>query len=68
MISVVVQGMGWRAGEGLGRDNDGITAPIEVQLRAERSGLGSGGSSSAAEYVNYIYRHTYVFILFSFIF
>ncbi|KAL6056998.1 RNA-binding protein 5 [Balamuthia mandrillaris] len=33
--------MGWEAGKGLGKDGDGITAPIQVTQRAERAGLGA---------------------------
>jgi RNA-binding protein 5/10 len=36
--------MGWKAGEGLGKDASGIIAPIEVVMRAERAGLGSEDS------------------------
>jgi hypothetical protein len=46
----LMKGMGWKEGEGLGRDSDGITAPIGVEMRAERAGLGLPSSSSAADY------------------
>lgn len=46
----LMKGMGWREGEGLGRDGDGITAPIAVEMRAERAGLGLHSASSSADY------------------
>eukprot|EP01090_Pellita_catalonica_P005040 TRINITY_DN1487_c0_g1_i1.p1 TRINITY_DN1487_c0_g1~~TRINITY_DN1487_c0_g1_i1.p1 ORF type:complete len:432 (-),score=93.31 TRINITY_DN1487_c0_g1_i1:94-1389(-) len=33
--------MGWTEGSGLGANSSGITAPVEVTMRAERAGLGS---------------------------
>ncbi|OQR79199.1 hypothetical protein BIW11_05908 [Tropilaelaps mercedesae] len=36
----MLQGMGWREGEGLGRSNQGGTQPVSVQMRNERAGLG----------------------------
>jgi RNA-binding protein 5/10 len=32
--------LGWNAGEGLGKNKDGITAPIDVQIRGVGVGLG----------------------------
>ncbi|XP_022672225.1 angiogenic factor with G patch and FHA domains 1-like isoform X2 [Varroa jacobsoni] len=37
----MLQGMGWREGEGLGRSNQGGTQPVPVQMRNERAGIGS---------------------------
>lgn len=33
--------MGWREGEGLGRDSLGITAPIQAEVRNQRVGVGA---------------------------
>ena len=45
----MLQKMGWKSGDGLGRDSDGITTPITVCKRdggggsGAKRGLGSGG-------------------------
>ena len=39
--------MGWREGEGLGKESTGVTAPIEVEQRVERAGLGSEAPRAA---------------------
>jgi len=39
--SKLLKMMGWKEGEGLGRNSSGMTAPIEVELRSERAGLGA---------------------------
>jgi len=36
---------GWKEGEGLGKTSSGITAPIEVEIRADRAGLGLESST-----------------------
>eukprot|EP01100_Stratorugosa_tubuloviscum_P014130 TRINITY_DN739_c0_g1_i1.p1 TRINITY_DN739_c0_g1~~TRINITY_DN739_c0_g1_i1.p1 ORF type:complete len:492 (-),score=201.97 TRINITY_DN739_c0_g1_i1:50-1525(-) len=38
--SKLLQKMGWKNGEGLGKHSTGINAPIEVEMRTERTGLG----------------------------
>eukprot|EP00698_Gefionella_okellyi_P019140 TRINITY_DN582_c0_g1_i6.p1 TRINITY_DN582_c0_g1~~TRINITY_DN582_c0_g1_i6.p1 ORF type:complete len:541 (-),score=67.80 TRINITY_DN582_c0_g1_i6:1126-2748(-) len=37
----MMQKMGWATGEGLGREAAGIAAPIETNIRTDRTGLGS---------------------------
>ncbi|KAJ8258600.1 hypothetical protein COCON_G00176120 [Conger conger] len=41
----MLQAMGWQEGRGLGRRQQGITAPIEASLRTKGAGLGTKGSS-----------------------
>ncbi|XP_062939746.1 RNA-binding protein 5-like [Cynocephalus volans] len=41
----MLKAMGWREGSGLGRKCQGITAPIEVQVRLKGAGLGAKGST-----------------------
>ncbi|KAB5549123.1 hypothetical protein PHYPO_G00063690 [Pangasianodon hypophthalmus] len=38
----MLERMGWKSGEGLGKDGGGITEPVEVQVRVPQSGLGCG--------------------------
>ncbi|KJH42748.1 g-patch domain protein [Dictyocaulus viviparus] len=42
--SRLLKGMGWREGQGVGRNGQGIINPIETQRRIEGAGLGSAGS------------------------
>ncbi|XP_068450026.1 RNA-binding protein 5-like isoform X2 [Clinocottus analis] len=41
----MLQAMGWQEGKGLGRHQQGITAPISASLRTRGTGLGIKGSS-----------------------
>ncbi|XP_071391377.1 RNA-binding protein 5-like isoform X2 [Centroberyx affinis] len=41
----MLQAMGWQEGKGLGRHQQGITAPISASLRTKGTGLGIKGSS-----------------------
>ncbi|XP_036444539.1 angiogenic factor with G patch and FHA domains 1 isoform X2 [Colossoma macropomum] len=45
----MLERMGWKSGEGLGKDGAGITEPIGVQVRPVQSGLGSVGPLSMEE-------------------
>ncbi|KAL1783442.1 angiogenic factor with G patch and FHA domains 1 [Sigmodon hispidus] len=42
----MLEKMGWRTGEGLGKDGGGMRAPIQLQLRRTHAGLGTGKPSS----------------------
>ncbi|KAI4904197.1 hypothetical protein NFI96_024345 [Prochilodus magdalenae] len=45
----MLERMGWKSGEGLGKDSAGITEPIGLQVRPVQSGLGSVGAVSVEE-------------------
>ncbi|XP_076447925.1 RNA-binding protein 5-like [Babylonia areolata] len=45
----MLQKMGWTAGLGLGKSNQGRTAPVETQRRAASAGLGARGADIVAE-------------------
>ncbi|KAG8436214.1 hypothetical protein GDO86_007353 [Hymenochirus boettgeri] len=44
----MLQAMGWKEGSGLGRKSQGITAPIQAQVRMRGAGLGAKGSAYGA--------------------
>ncbi|XP_051028304.1 angiogenic factor with G patch and FHA domains 1 [Acomys russatus] len=45
----MLEKMGWRKGEGLGKDGGGMKTPIPLQLRRTHAGLGTGKPSSIDE-------------------
>ncbi|EDV26557.1 uncharacterized protein TRIADDRAFT_16335, partial [Trichoplax adhaerens] len=45
----LLEKMGWSAGQGLGRNNTGISQPVEVQMRLTNAGLGTSGVSSSMD-------------------
>ncbi|KAM4721291.1 RNA-binding protein 5-like [Rhinophrynus dorsalis] len=48
----MLQAMGWKEGSGLGRKSQGITAPIQAQVRTRGAGLGAKGSSYGVNTAN----------------
>ncbi|CAG01868.1 unnamed protein product, partial [Tetraodon nigroviridis] len=42
----MLEKMGWKKGEGLGKEGTGMKDPIELKIRASQSGLGSGATLS----------------------
>ncbi|OCU02419.1 angiogenic factor with G patch and FHA domains 1 isoform X1 [Xenopus laevis] len=42
----MLEKMGWKKGEGLGKTSDGIRDPIQLQLRKKKAGLGSQNPTS----------------------
>lgn len=42
----MLEKMGWKQGEGLGKDGGGMKTPIQLQLRRTHAGLGTGKASS----------------------
>ncbi|KAJ7988568.1 hypothetical protein DPEC_G00324910 [Dallia pectoralis] len=45
----MLEKMGWKRGEGLGKDGAGITDPIHLKIRKSQSGLGAGAAVSLDE-------------------
>ncbi|KAM4707404.1 angiogenic factor with G patch and FHA domains 1 [Discoglossus pictus] len=45
----MLEKMGWKKGEGLGKSGDGMTDPIQLHLRKKQAGLGSCSSSSVEQ-------------------
>lgn len=46
--SKMMKAMGWKPGDGLGKEANGMTAPIEVSMRSERAGLGNANDTVSA--------------------
>lgn len=44
----MMKSMGWKPGDGLGKEGAGIVAPIEVSKRADRAGLGGATDTVSA--------------------
>uniref|UniRef100_A0A8C7WSN9 Angiogenic factor with G patch and FHA domains 1 n=1 Tax=Oryzias sinensis TaxID=183150 RepID=A0A8C7WSN9_9TELE len=42
----MLEKMGWKKGEGLGKEGTGMKDPIELKIRKSQSGLGAGGAMS----------------------
>lgn len=42
----MLEKMGWKKGEGLGKEGTGMKDPIELKIRKSQSGLGAGGALS----------------------
>ncbi|XP_045931726.1 angiogenic factor with G patch and FHA domains 1 isoform X2 [Micropterus dolomieu] len=42
----MLEKMGWKRGEGLGKEGTGMKAPIELKIRKSQSGLGAGAAMS----------------------
>jgi len=42
----MLQKMGWKEGEGLGKDNSGPTAPLILDMKKDRKGTQDVGSVS----------------------
>eukprot|EP00039_Didymoeca_costata_P013644 m.210993 g.210993 ORF g.210993 m.210993 type:complete len:787 (-) comp15830_c0_seq8:24-2384(-) len=45
----MLKAMGWSKGEGLGKDSQGITAPIEARMHQQGAGLGAAPVMNASE-------------------
>ncbi|XP_073790877.1 angiogenic factor with G patch and FHA domains 1 isoform X3 [Danio rerio] len=45
----MLEKMGWKRGEGLGKDGAGMKDPIQLHMRKAQSGLGSSGSAMSVE-------------------
>ncbi|XP_049722187.1 angiogenic factor with G patch and FHA domains 1 isoform X1 [Elephas maximus indicus] len=45
----MLEKMGWKKGEGLGKDGGGMKTPIQLQLRRTHAGLGTGKASSVED-------------------
>lgn len=47
--SKLLKGMGWKEGEGLGKNKTGIVEPISVQKRDKQAGIGFGNSYDVSD-------------------
>ncbi|XP_077582289.1 angiogenic factor with G patch and FHA domains 1 [Stigmatopora nigra] len=45
----MLEKMGWKKGEGLGKEGTGMKDPIQLKIRKAQSGLGAGGAMSLDE-------------------
>lgn len=45
----MLKGMGWNKGQGLGKDGQGITAPIKAEMRLRGAGIGAAPTFSAED-------------------
>ncbi|KAM4588201.1 angiogenic factor with G patch and FHA domains 1 [Odontesthes bonariensis] len=45
----MLEKMGWKKGEGLGKEGTGMKTPIELKIRKSQSGLGTGAAMSLDE-------------------
>ena len=45
----MLKGMGWNKGQGLGKDGQGITAPIKAEMRLKGAGIGAAPTFSAED-------------------
>lgn len=55
--------MGFQPGKGLGKDLQGISAPVEAHLRKGRGAIGAYGPEKAAS-IPKIVRHKQIYLLF----
>jgi len=39
---LLMEKMGWKAGSGLGKNNEGIKVPIPVEIKTDRKGIDTG--------------------------
>lgn len=49
----LLQKMGWKQGEGLGKNNEGSTEPLALDFKTDRKGLTSSGESKNTKRQNF---------------